>query len=210
MKYCRTRGTVAARNDKDDKMESKRKTTLEENIPVEALCEVLDNYWRQEVMSFGAGPTSCHIFHELVAVANWLNGNTDWKAADYASTASVMPEMGWRAAGIAAKSPPPESRLPRPEEESDATWVAEGRTRFRLKGRKPSVTVIVGWDPPMTTYFAQVWDSPDKSRHYESGNLLLWLGTSFSEVEEVDALKEAVEPFVTLPLKLTERLGTQR
>jgi len=189
-------------------MESKKKTTLEENTPVEALCEVLDHYWRKELQSYQDGPTSCHIFHELVIVANWLNHVTDWNAADYAVTASVMPETGWRAAGIATKAPPPESRLPKPEMESEATWVQENDTRFRLKGRKPSVTVIVGWDRPMTTFFAQVWDAPGEDSHYEDGNLLLWLGTSFSEVRKVDDLTAAVEPFVTLPAELTAKLST--
>lgn len=187
-------------------MESKKNETLEATIPVEALCEVLDHYWRQEVRSYRADPAECHIFRQLAAIANWLAGGTGWTATDYATAAGVMPEMTWRVAGIAAGSPPPESKLPRAEGEPKATWVQEGPNRYMVRGRKPSVRVVVGWDRPMSTYFAQVWDVPEGASHHEEGNLLLWLGTSFHEVEEVDDLAAALEAFVTLPKSLRSGL----
>jgi hypothetical protein len=184
-------------------MENEKKP-LGDNIPVEALCEVLDHYWRREVQSFREKSTSCHIFRELVAVANWLSGGTRWDAEEYATSWSIMPEVGWRAAGIAAKSPPPESELPRPDVEPEAMWAREGHsTRYRVLGRKPSVRVIVGWDRPMSTFFAQVWDVPESARHHEEGKLLLWLGTSFHEAETIDELAETLRPFVPLPVDHT-------
>ena len=188
-------------------MEIENKETLEASIPVEALCEVLDHYWPGEVLNYREDPADCHILHQLSRIADWLTGGTGWNAADYATSASVLPEMGWRAAGIAAKAPPPEAKLPRPSGVAEATWVPEGGTRYRVQGRKLSVQVIVGWDRPMSTFFAQVWDVPEASSHHEEGNLLLWLGTSFREVDEVDDLAEAVEPFVTLPEALISKLA---
>lgn len=188
-------------------MERNGRETFEASIPVEALCEVLDHYWQEEARSYRAEPRDSHIFRELVAIANWLGGGTSWDAEEYAASAAVMPEMGWRAAGIAGKALPPESRLPRPGLEPEAAWVQRGGARYEVRGRKPSVLVIVGWDRPMSTFFAQVWDVPDGATHHEQGKLLLWLGTSLFEVEEVGTLAEAVRPFVTLPDDLITRLA---
>ena len=32
-------------------------------------------------------------------------------------------------------------------------------SRYEIAGRKPDVKVVVGWDPPLRTYFAQVYDA---------------------------------------------------
>lgn len=192
------------------KMETKNRPTAETDAPVEALCEVLDYLWADELRHYREQPTETHIFCELARVANWLNGG-DWDAADYATAWGVMPEMGWRVAGIANKAVPPESLQPAAPDEPEAEWAWEGYgSRYRVQGRKPSIRVIVGWDRPLATYFAQVWDVPEGATHHEDGQLLLWRGTSHADVPHVENLAEVIAPFVTLPHRLAAELEADR
>ena len=52
-------------------------------------------------------------------------------------------------------------------------------SRRQLKARE-GFEVFVGWDPPLRTFFAQVYDL---SIEDEDEQLLVWLGTSFRELE---------------------------
>src|SRR5919107_581190 len=82
--------------------------------------------------------------------------------------------------------------------EPEWSWEGDG-SRYRLEGRRPSLAIIVGWDRPLATYFVQVWDVPDGAEDHEEGELLLWGGTAWGELTEVDELERALSPFAELP-----------
>lgn len=79
-----------------------------------------------------------------------------------------------------------------------------------VKGRSPSTTVIVGWDNPLTTFFAQVWETEPGAVHYEDGDLLLWAGAAFDELPSTEALAEVLAAHVRLPDGLRHRLECDR
>ncbi len=81
-------------------------------------------------------------------------------------------------------------------------------SRHDLVPLNPSHEVVVGWDPPMGTFFAQVFDTAgdEEDGTYE----VLWLGTDFHEVLNPAAVIAAVTPFATVPDGLLEQLAHNR
>ena len=66
--------------------------------------------------------------------------------------------------------------------------------------------IVVGWDPPLQTYFLQIID-PAKSEEEE---LLLWLGAAPHDLPTVASLAVALVPYTVLPEELARQLETER
>ncbi len=85
-------------------------------------------------------------------------------------------------------------------------------SRYELRGREPHIAVVVGWDDPLSTFFAQVWDE----RAVEFGNPddepepLLWAGCFAGEIRTVEHLDRALSPFAVLPEEIREQLTRDR
>ncbi len=66
------------------------------------------------------------------------------------------------------------------------------------------IEATVGWDPPLNTFFAQVWDrskDPD-----EPDAELLWVGCSPGEIHDPVWLLNRVSAFLPVPLHLHQDL----
>ncbi|MFO0840866.1 MAG: hypothetical protein U0797_00515 [Gemmataceae bacterium] len=92
-----------------------------------------------------------------------------------------------------------------PETSPTWEWLGAG-SRYRLKGNSPSVTVVLGWDRPLSTYFAQVWDVPERAGHHEEGALLLWAGCGWQELPDTNDLVDILEPHAAVPRDLLDVL----
>lgn len=59
------------------------------------------------------------------------------------------------------------------------------------------IEVVVGWDPPLNTFFAQAWD---RTKDEDDPNAeLLWIGCGYREIADLDLIGKAVAPWVQLP-----------
>jgi hypothetical protein len=65
------------------------------------------------------------------------------------------------------------------------------------------LTVIVGWDNPLVTFFAQVFDL---SIEDDVEGCLLWIGTAFQEIPTVAALQARLAGWATIPPDIVNRL----
>lgn len=72
-------------------------------------------------------------------------------------------------------------------------------SRYRLRGTVPSVTVILGWDHPLQTYFAQVWEVGGAAENHEDGTLLQWLGTRWKEFPHSLRFEKALAAHALVP-----------
>lgn len=78
-------------------------------------------------------------------------------------------------------------------------------SRYELRGHEPHIRVVIGWDRPLETYFAQVWDErPDADDGEGEGSdfeeePLLWLGCWSGEVRTVEELARHIEPYAKIP-----------
>ena len=75
-------------------------------------------------------------------------------------------------------------------------------SRYTFEGNTTGLTVVVGWDNPLRTFFAQVWEGSGPP----AGTLLLWVGIGPDVVLTVEALAERVAPFGDIPEAIVERL----
>ncbi|MET0415793.1 MAG: hypothetical protein ABW022_07210 [Actinoplanes sp.] len=67
--------------------------------------------------------------------------------------------------------------------------------------------VVVGWDPPLGTFFAQVWDrSLDED---DPDAELLWIGCTPGEITDPRQVLNAVGAWVTVPPDLVHTLNAE-
>jgi hypothetical protein len=75
-------------------------------------------------------------------------------------------------------------------------------SRYTFEGNRQGLSIVVGWDNPLKTYFAQVWDGGGPGE----GELRLWVGAGRDRVPTVEALAELVAPYGDLPAGVFARL----
>jgi hypothetical protein len=70
-------------------------------------------------------------------------------------------------------------------------------SRHEIPPRDPAQKVIVGWDPPLQTYFAQVIDRA-KEDAGEDEKFVAWHGCSRRALYEVEELARKISRFAEL------------
>lgn len=109
-----------------------------------------------------------------------------------------------RAVRAAHAAQAPRQEAPRPSNSAVPKDTIMSRHALRLL---PGLTVpkvpeiVIGWDPPLQTYFGYVKDlSIDDD---EADPIILWVGTSWREVPTVDDLVRHLRPwaFISSPLR---------
>lgn len=83
-------------------------------------------------------------------------------------------------------------------------------SRHELVPRPSSrpIEVSIGWDPPLSTYFAIVRFSDDGDDGCDP--ILLWAGTAFCEIDDPEAVIDLVQPFADVPDNLGRTLRSDR
>ena len=76
-------------------------------------------------------------------------------------------------------------------------------SRYRIPAQDPGLTVIVGWDNPLMTFFAQVFDP---SIEDDEAACLLWIGTAPEAILTVAALQAQLVGWATIPPDIVDRL----
>jgi hypothetical protein len=69
-------------------------------------------------------------------------------------------------------------------------------SRYSISAQQPGLTVIVGWDNPLTTFFAQVFDP---SIEDDEAACLLWIGTAPEAIPTVAALQAQLVGWAAIP-----------
>ena len=69
-------------------------------------------------------------------------------------------------------------------------------SRRYIPARQPGVTVVVGWDNPMSTFFAQVTRVQDDDD--ERDPVMFWIGGMFGEVCRAEDLAQPLAPYADL------------
>ena len=75
-------------------------------------------------------------------------------------------------------------------------------SRYTIGGNRPELSIVVGWDSPLKSYFAQVWDGGSPG----SGELRLWAGAGPDRIPTPEALAELVAPYGDIPAEVLEQL----
>ena len=76
-------------------------------------------------------------------------------------------------------------------------------SRYSIPAQDPDLTVIVGWDNPLVTFFAQVFDP---SIEEDAEACLLWIGTAPEALPTVAALQAQLVGWATIPADIVGHL----
>ena len=76
-------------------------------------------------------------------------------------------------------------------------------SRYSIPAQQPGLTVIVGWDNPLCTFFAQVFDPAIED---DEAACLLWIGTALREIPTVAALQTRLTGWAIIPPAILDRL----
>jgi hypothetical protein len=75
-------------------------------------------------------------------------------------------------------------------------------SRYTFEGNRAELTIVVGWDNPLGSYFAQVWDGGG----HEERDLRLWVGAGPDLVSTTAALAALVAPYGEIPSEILAKL----
>ncbi len=81
-------------------------------------------------------------------------------------------------------------------------------SRYDIPATEPHLSIIVGWDRPLSTFFAQVVNSA-KPEDAE-GRILLWIGTFARECPTPDDLVAPLACFASVPAATLAALRADR
>jgi hypothetical protein len=76
-------------------------------------------------------------------------------------------------------------------------------SRYSVPAQDQTLTVVVGWDNPFVTFFAQVFN-PSIDEDAEA--CLLWIGTAPEGIPTVAALQAQLADWATIPPDIVDRL----
>ena len=82
-------------------------------------------------------------------------------------------------------------------------------SQHEVPATQPDITVIVGWDNPLQTFFAQVARIADDDDD-DSNPVLLWLGATSHEHLTPDSMVKPLAPFAVLDDGLLAQLRADR
>jgi hypothetical protein len=71
----------------------------------------------------------------------------------------------------------------------------------------PQHTCVVGYDPPLGTFFAQVWD---QTLPVAEDQLIFWVGTAVEEIPTVQTLAIALSAYAVIPPAVWQRLESEQ
>jgi hypothetical protein len=78
-------------------------------------------------------------------------------------------------------------------------------SRYTFGGHTRGLRIVAGWDNPLATYFAQVWEGGSAA-----GELRLWVGAGRDRVLSVEALAALLAPYGSIPVRVAARLEGDR
>jgi len=81
-------------------------------------------------------------------------------------------------------------------------------TRRSILACTPDLTVVVGWDNPLSMFFAQVERIQDDDDPRDP--ILLWIGSQTGGVAQAEQLAGPLAPYAELTSELAEQLRADR
>ena len=80
-------------------------------------------------------------------------------------------------------------------------------SRHTIAALHPQHTCVVGYDPPLGTFFAQLWNQTLPAAEEQ---VVLWVGTALEEIPTVQALATALHEYAVIPAAVWQRLESEQ
>jgi hypothetical protein len=78
-------------------------------------------------------------------------------------------------------------------------------SRYIIPASTTQYHVVVGWDPPLATFFGEVWDPTVPDEDDETA-CILWAGAALGALPTVDALQACLQAYATIPAAVVAQL----
>lgn len=79
-------------------------------------------------------------------------------------------------------------------------------SRYEIPARSPDrYKVVVGWDPMLNTFFAEVWNVEEKKKNEEAESLLM-VGAEPSQIHDLEELKRYMGAYAAIPYETELKL----
>lgn len=86
-------------------------------------------------------------------------------------------------------------------------------SRYLIPAIQPEHRIVVGWDSPLASFFAEVTDlnveaavERGECSEEEVDATILWVGTTLGELPTLEHLRSAITPFAILSTDIVEHL----
>jgi hypothetical protein len=80
-------------------------------------------------------------------------------------------------------------------------------SRYTIPARQLQHTCVVGYDPPLGTFFAQVYETSGTTR---KARVIHWVGTGVQELLTVSDLATALQAYAVIPADVRQQLESER
>jgi hypothetical protein len=81
-------------------------------------------------------------------------------------------------------------------------------SRYTIPAHAARYHVVVGWDPPLATFFGEVWDTTKDEN--DDAACVVWAGAALGALPTVDALQTCLATFATIPADMVAQLQQDR
>jgi hypothetical protein len=81
-------------------------------------------------------------------------------------------------------------------------------SRYRIPAANPQYEVIIGWDDPLETYFATVFDPTVDAD--DDAACVLWEGAALRALPTVEALQACLQAYAAIPADVVAQLHQDR
>lgn len=80
-------------------------------------------------------------------------------------------------------------------------------SRYQIAARDDErFKIVVGWDQPLQTFFGQVIDRAADAADDDESRIVLWIGASLREIDEIDDLARDLRDYANLGPNVRQRL----
>ena len=86
----------------------------------------------------------------------------------------------------------------------DSSYEEIHMSRYPIAAYDPKYIVVVGWDAPMTTFFAQVEDLTINDE--ENDPIVFWIGDKDMAIPTISQLESEIAPYATISTEIIEQL----
>ena len=77
-------------------------------------------------------------------------------------------------------------------------------SNYDIQSWNSDLKVMLGWDPPLNTFFAHVIDT--SKNEGEEGREVLWIGCTFNEIHDREKVVDAVTPYAEVSEEIYNQL----
>jgi hypothetical protein len=162
----------------------------------------IDRWHKREIEQFGLDPDGLNPYSSKVQT---FNESTDVLIAN--GETGEHESLHWHVQRFDVT--PNAHDEPEQLEHSSNLRRGSAKSRYEIPTAAPGVTVAIGWDNPLQTFFAQV-ARIQHGQEDDDESIMFWVGCAYGEVTSVERLAELIAAYAALSPEMATQLRADR